>query len=658
MVQPSLVLSPKPLGGIEQVPGAKGLPSHGLLRAALMGHCMGKPGPAEVLATIPVTETVPDRVACEEESVSLNLTHTGSRPRRRESMHASCLVVRACLPAVLFLATTAIAQHEKPLEIPVKADNTPAATATSDAIFAPVPGSESMGSVQANVNAQGMNILNDAANEPSIAVDPTAPNRMAIGWRQFDNIGSNFRQAGWAWSNDGGRTWTHPGSLTPGNFRSDPVLDSDSDGRFYYYSLQGNFFCDVFTSDDGGQTWSNPTPAFGGDKAWMAVDQTAGIGKGNLYAAWSTAGNNFFPNQFTRSTDSGASWLAPIEFSNPRPIWGTLDYDSNGDLFISGRSGSSMRLVKSTNAKNPGALPNFDFNRSVDLGGTIGFSRAINPQGLTGQNWVAIDRSGGPNEGNIYMLASVIPSAGGDPNDVHFVRSTDGGLTFSTPVRVNDDPVGNWNWFGTMSVAPNGRIDVVWYDTRNAPSRQFDSELYYSFSDDGGLTWSPSQALSASFDPQLGWPQQQKIGDYIDMTSDLVGANLAWTATFSGGQDVFYLRINDYDCNANGIGDDLDLQSGFAQDCNSNGIPDSCEIAAGAVPDLNGNGIPDPCDCYADCDQSTGTGTLDIFDFLCFQNSFVAGMSYACDCDTSTGPLVCDVFDFLCFQNAFVAGCP
>jgi Metallo-peptidase family M12B Reprolysin-like len=65
-----------------------------------------------------------------------------------------------------------------------------------------------------------------------------------------------------------------------------------------------------------------------------------------------------------------------------------------------------------------------------------------------------------------------------------------------------------------------------------------------------------------------------------------------------------------------------------------------------------------PSACYADCDQSTGAGVLDIFDFLCFQNSFVAGMSYACDCDTTTGPLVCDIFDFLCFQDAFVAGCP
>jgi hypothetical protein len=64
------------------------------------------------------------------------------------------------------------------------------------------------------------------------------------------------------------------------------------------------------------------------------------------------------------------------------------------------------------------------------------------------------------------------------------------------------------------------------------------------------------------------------------------------------------------------------------------------------------------CTCYADCDKSTGNGVLDIFDFLCFQNSFVSADPYACDCDTTTGPLVCDIFDFLCFQNAFASGCP
>ena len=61
--------------------------------------------------------------------------------------------------------------------------------------------------------------------------------------------------------------------------------------------------------------------------------------------------------------------------------------------------------------------------------------------------------------------------------------------------------------------------------------------------------------------------------------------------------------------------------------------------------------------CYADCDESTGRGVLDIFDFLCFGNAFAANDPYACDCDLATGPGVCDIFDFLCFGNAFHGGC-
>ena len=58
--------------------------------------------------------------------------------------------------------------------------------------------------------------------------------------------------------------------------------------------------------------------------------------------------------------------------------------------------------------------------------------------------------------------------------------------------------------------------------------------------------------------------------------------------------------------------------------------------------------------CYADCDQSSGAGVLDIFDFICFQDAFVGGDPSA-DC---TGDTVLDIFDFVCFQDAFAGGCP
>src|SRR5438045_6002011 len=55
-------------------------------------------------------------------------------------------------------------------------------------------------SYQVNVDANGNNIVGDAANEPAIAVDPTDGNRMAVGWRQFNTVSSNFRQGGWGFT--------------------------------------------------------------------------------------------------------------------------------------------------------------------------------------------------------------------------------------------------------------------------------------------------------------------------------------------------------------------------------------------------------------------------------------------------------------------------
>src|SRR2546430_15012023 len=60
---------------------------------------------------------------------------------------------------------------------------------------------------------------------------------MAIGWRQFDSVLSNLRQGGWGCTTDAGVTWTFPGVLEPGVFRSDPVTNSDEAGTFFYLSL-------------------------------------------------------------------------------------------------------------------------------------------------------------------------------------------------------------------------------------------------------------------------------------------------------------------------------------------------------------------------------------------------------------------------------------
>ena len=402
--------------------------------------------------------------------------------------------------------------------------------------------------VQVNVDEYGDNIEGDAGNEPSIAIDPVNPDKMVIGWRQFDDVNNNFRQAGYAYTLDGGETWTFPGRIEAGIFRSDPVLSYDNEGNIYYNSLtvdaDDNFWCNVFIMDEGSTEWDEGTFAQGGDKQWMEIDRTDGEGAGNIYAYWTSNYSFCYPGFFTRSSDGGASYEDCVSITGD-PHWGTLTVGADGTLYIGGNNWGEFVFTKSMNAQEEGSVILWENYVTVDLGGYITSGEGPNPGGLLGQTWIAVDNSeGSPYSGNIYMLCSVDPY-GSDPLDVMIARSSNGGETWSAPVRVNDDlNNNNWQWFGTMSVAPDGRIDVVWLDTRDAYPGSYNSSLYYAYSIDGGETFSENERVSEAFDPHVGWPNQQKMGDYFHMISDEDGAHLAWANTLNGEQDVYYTHID------------------------------------------------------------------------------------------------------------------
>ena len=454
-------------------------------------------------------------------------------------------------------------------------------------------------SVQVNTDELGQNIVGDAANEPSITVNATDPNNIVIGWRQFDSITSNFRQAGWAYSQDGGQSWTFPGVLTPGTFRSDPVLDTDSEGNLYYQSLQSTFFLDTFKSPADGVVWGPPVFSFGGDKNWMAIDRNSIPGQGHVYGIWQRFFGCCDTRTLTRSVDGAESFEDPVDVAL-FPVFGTMAVGAEGELYMTGIDGtfgqdlSTFVVATSQDAKDAAETPT-STGVVVDMGGSMLLGTGPNPSGLLGQANVAVDVGNGTSRGNVYVLASVNPP-GSDPMDVHLIRSTDGGSSWSPPVRVNDDGSGAWQWFGAHSVAPTvpvGRIDVIWNDTR-ASGQSNVSELYYAYSYDEGHSWSPNVVVSPSFNSHVGFPNQNKIGDYYTIVSDEQGANVAYSATFNGEQDLYFVRVFP-DCNDNGRSDVADVGIGSSPDCDSNGIPDECEAsssctAAGRIPD--GRSIP------------------------------------------------------------------
>ena len=399
---------------------------------------------------------------------------------------------------------------------------------------------------QVNINSMGQNILGDAANEPSIAIDPNNPDRMVIAWRQFDNVYSNFRQAGYAFSLDGGESWTFPGVIEAGVFRSDPVLDCNNQGEFFYNSLSKdddqNYFCHVFKTPETGFDWGEGVFAQGGDKQWMVIDKTAHPSEGNIYALWNRAFSWCGTESFTRSVDNGDSYEECYEVEN-NPTWGTLVTNSSGDLYVvgNGLNYNELQVKKSSSAADPESIVDWEESFNVYSGGEVLVYPSVNPGGLGGQLWIDIDKSGTDSDGYIYVLGNF--ETYNDPGEVNLMVSKNDGQTWSDPYTINDDGVeDNTQWFGTLSIAPNGRIDVVWLDNRDDGGTW--SSLYYAYSVDNGETFSENFRLSESFNSIIGWPNQQKIGDYFHMISFDHEAHLAWAGTFNGEQDVYYGRIS------------------------------------------------------------------------------------------------------------------
>ena len=224
--------------------------------------------------------------------------------------------------------------------------------------------------VQVNVDQLGQNIIGDAANEPSIAIDPANPNIIAIGWRQFDTISSNFRQAGYAYSTDGGQTWTFPGAIEPGIFRSDPVLGANNSSKFFYYSLSTavGYTCELFNSIDGGATWMGSVPAYGGDKGWMTIDRTESVGEGNIYCF--SRDDVSTTIVMTRSIDGG-QYFQPLVNVPQNPGRGTLAVGVDGELYAAGLSfnNGQFAFARSTNAPDSQSQPVFEYSTQIDLGG-------------------------------------------------------------------------------------------------------------------------------------------------------------------------------------------------------------------------------------------------------------------------------------------------
>lgn len=392
--------------------------------------------------------------------------------------------------------------------------------------------------VSAYAQYQNVMISNSGSpEEVSICINPKNPNIMVAGC----NIEKYF------YSTNRGLSWT-PGTLSSSLYGvwGDPCILVDTAGAFYYVHLSnpppsvGHWIDRIVIqkSTNNGVNWTNPgTYTFydankDQDKAWGAIDKTNNY----IYITWTQFDSYGTSNQsdssnilFARSTNGGTSW-DQVKRINKIPGDCVDSYNTvegavpcvgpNGEVYVSW----SGPLVRNSDFR-------VFFNKSTDHGVTFlanpilaaqqpgGWDFAIG--GIYRANGMPItccDLSNSPNRGNIY-INYVDQGTSSTDHDIKFVKSTDGGLTWSAPKRVNNDSTSREQFFTWMTVdQANGNIYMVFYDRRNYTDNKTD--VYLARSTDGGETFANIKINDTYFMPTSA----TFFGDYscIDAYNNVV----------------------------------------------------------------------------------------------------------------------------------------
>jgi hypothetical protein len=177
---------------------------------------------------------------------------------------------------------------------------------------------------------------------------------------------------------------------------------------------------------------------------------------------------------------------------------------------------------------------------AFDMNGINGYLPQKGNIRVNGLPNIAIDTTGGPRHGWIYIITTQknLSPAGTDP-DVILNRSTDGGLTWSSGIRVNQDAVNNGKiqYFPAVHVDKQGGLNIIFYDDRNTT---FDSTgVFLARSEDGGNTWKEFQISDNNFKPlPIGGLGQGYQGDNISITS---GNNKLWPVWMDNRTGIYQI---------------------------------------------------------------------------------------------------------------------
>ncbi len=309
----------------------------------------------------------------------------------------------------------------------------------------------------------------------------------------------------------------------------DPVMAYDSLGTCFYAQLYQNsavYGIAVMKTTNKGVSWVGPYNVYNttvglSDKEWITADQTGGPFKNNVYIGWRQFGATGM--RFSRSTDGGVNWSAPLTFTGGQGAYVSVGPNGNtpgGSVYFAAVSGSSILVNRSTDGGvNFGPQVNAT---NVNGPGVICAGRFTVKNCIRNNEFprMAADNSYTASRGNVYVVYAGNP-AGPDNADIFLVRSTDFGTTWSTPLRVNDDATITDQWLPSVSVDNiTGKVFVCWYDSRVDEPSNLQTRLYASVSTNGGVSFTTNGNVSdVSFNPDnmaVGQPGGERyIGDYL-----------------------------------------------------------------------------------------------------------------------------------------------
>jgi hypothetical protein len=389
-------------------------------------------------------------------------------------------------------------------------------------------------------------------SETSIARNDTSGTLCSAFNDSYEFFGANGGGGltGFARSTDGGASWVDQGAVGPTAYGDPSLAWRKVDGKFYLATLEAGGALAVWRSDDDCDSFTQISiPSTGSDdKEILIVDNsTLSPYYGSLYLVWTDFGVVGTPIRFIRSTNGGTTWSAPITLGTGtvQGAWPTVS--ATGQIFVAWLEFASwpagnltIRVSGSTNGGTTFTARTPPLVDAVSPRDATASSTCGRPALNGNLRYLASPQLTVTANDNLHIVFSHDPGAfnDGDVVDAFYRRSTDGGSTWSAPMRLSSTSTHD-QFFPTIQKRGNTLL-ATWYDRRHT-RLNLDYHYYSRTSTDAGLTWAAEVRRSDVDSPVILDPNLATCyhGDYDQSLVLPEGVVVQWADDRDRSADVW-----------------------------------------------------------------------------------------------------------------------